>query len=248
MKMQGVQKRYRIITFVAAMAWMGTLRSQESGNLYIQSENKQAFYIQWNGNVYPSSTNGLLVIPRVSKGEQVILVGFPLNQYPEYTFHYTMGEKSAGLSLKLAVNNSWSLFDMVKFTQIQGILASVIQKPEEMKTGEALTTGGTGKILEPKPSDTLSQPQIAPEQLVLSATIQKIYNKVGSYGTDQVYVVNNDGKMDTVAIFIPVLSDGKAKTIAQIQHTTPKPAGHADFLFQEIPVLAFPKPSSKSSK
>ncbi len=245
--MKGMQKRYKLFTLLAAMVWVGTARAQEAGNLYIQSENNQAFYAQWNGNVYPSSTNGMLVIPKVPRGEQVIQIGFPLQQYPEYSFSLIMGERPMGFALKLAINNTWSLFDMVKLTQIQGTLSSVVQKKAETKVEDMGIKPEINKVPDTRTEDTIARQPITPAQLALAATIQKIYDKAGNYGTDQVYVVNNDGKMDTVAIFIPVLSEVNTKTMAMGKGTGRMPV-NPDTMSQAV-IWQRPLPTSpKSSK
>jgi hypothetical protein len=44
--------------------------------------------------------------------------------------------------------------------------------------------------------------------------IQKIFDKMGSTGIDQVYIITNKGKTDTVALFIPDLKEELLKPSA----------------------------------
>ncbi len=49
------------------------------------------------------------------------------------------------------------------------------------------------------------------ESVAKPVTIQKIFDKEGSSGIDQVYIVLNGTKSDTVALFIPVLKEDQIK-------------------------------------
>ena len=62
------------------------------------------------------------------------------------------------------------------------------------------------------------------ESTIKSLLIQKIFDKEGSSGIDQVYIVQNGSKSDTIALFIPVLKEEQTKQIpGQIAKTSSIP-------------------------
>lgn len=205
--MPTVKSVYTLLILITAVLICNVTRAQPTNFIHIQSENNQPFYVQLNGSVYSSSVTGYLVIPQVPVGEHTLIVGFPRNIFPEYVFTCSMADKPRGYSLKQSVDNSWSLFDMVSFTVTKGVIASKEQlqaaapKPENAVPDKSIT-------IETTPSPNLVTGKDKP---VSMSRIQKIFDKSGSGGIDQVYIVFNGTKADTVALFIPVLPDEKSK-------------------------------------
>lgn len=211
-----------ILIIVAIIFSCQSVVAQLSSFVHIQSANSQPYYVLWNGNLFNSSASGYLVIPKVTAGEQTMVIGFARNQFPEYTFKYTMTDKPRGFSLKLAIDNSWSLFDMVKFTVIKGTVASVAEKAAVARP--AVVYGGTETDLV---STGTGNTFLQASAVRAESGIQKIFDRTTSDGTDQVYIVNNDGMIDTVAVFIPFLVDARPKTTAVFRKRNLSPAGGA---------------------
>jgi hypothetical protein len=184
---------YRMLILFVLAGWFYTAGAQQSGSVHIQSENNQLFYIQWNGEMIYSSGSGYLAIPKMPVGEQTILIGFPKKQFPDYSFQCVITEKPQGFSLKLAVDNSWSLFDMVNFKTIKGGLVT----PEVRALLKPVTGNGErGNLVSAVLTDTAGTKN--------DTGIYKIFDQTTEAGIDQIYVVNNDGKMDTVMVLISV--------------------------------------------
>jgi hypothetical protein len=199
--------------------------AQSGSFIHIQSENNNAFSVQWKGNTYTSSASGYLIIPQVPVGEQLLVFGFQDTSLPAYSFSVMMEDKPRGFTLKQSISNTWSLFDMVSFTLTKGS-----GKPKEKEEKPVLVIKKPA-IPENKPSppemDTIIKP--APVEQPIAITdkpaakktsktnappIQKIFDKANTSGIDQVYIVTSKGKADTVAIFIPVLKDELPKQSA----------------------------------
>lgn len=196
---------YKYLLLFAAVLFCTISKAQPTNFIHIQSDDNQPYIIQLNGNTYSSSATGYIVIPQVPVGAHTLVVGFPRNLFPEYSFNCTIADKPRGFSLKQGIDNSWSLFDMVNFTVIKGALTSkepalgtvspVVQIPIETIPAKPV---GELIVLKDKP--------VAPP-----SRIQKIYEKVSAGGIDQVYIVVNRGKADTVALFIPVIKGEPTK-------------------------------------
>ena len=213
-----ISKIKYLVLCLAVMYCMGT-NAQQTNFIHIQSESNQPFGVQLNGFTYSSSASGYLVIPQVAAGEHNLIVGFPQNLYPEYSFQCTISDKPRGFSLKLGVDNSWSLFDMVNFTVLKGKLVTneqVMQPlpqspPPEPEISKSSETAATKPIEVP----VVSKKESLPVNTAFSS-IQKIFDKTSSGGIDQVYVVINRGKADTVALFIPILKTDLPEPMAEI--------------------------------
>ncbi len=190
--------------------------TQQSNFIHIQSENNQPFLVTLGTNTYGSSATGYLVIPQVPEGEQKLIIGFPGNQFPEYSFLCTMTNKPLGFSLKQAVDNSLSLFDMVNFAVLKGnlyvkvapneVLVKVVEKEAEPLNKAVVNTDS--EMLASKPLAKKEMPALIkePEFSPATSSIRKIFEKATPGGLDQVYIVINNGLADTVALFIPELA------------------------------------------
>lgn len=189
------------------------LHAQQTNFIHIQSEANQPYAVQLNGITYSSSATGYIVIPQVPAGEHILIVGFPRNLFPEYSFICTIADKPRGFTLKQGLDNNWSLFDMVNFTIIKGTLSKELTQALP-QSADPVITKPTENITV-KPVDI--QPVVKKEQATMTvpvSKIKKIFDKASSGGIDQVYVVINRGKADTVALFIPVLIEDTPKQAA----------------------------------
>ncbi len=169
--------------------------AQQTGVVHIQAENGQPFYVEWNGYRFSSSGTGYLVIPRMQEGEQVMVIGFSKGQFPEQIFRYRLGDTARGFSLKLNIDNSLSMFDMVDFSVIRGKTITAAEKREIALEMERVARAGGA--LEKQDN------QFKAVDMSDSSGIHKIFGRITAEGTDLVYVVMNQGVMDTVVIFIP---------------------------------------------
>jgi hypothetical protein len=79
--------------------------------IYIQSADKQPFYVQYNQKTYSSTATGYLILPRLTNGPLRFVVGFPLDKYPEQTFATEIADRDYGYTLQQA-NNQWTLADL----------------------------------------------------------------------------------------------------------------------------------------
>ena len=89
---------------------------------------------------------------------------------------------------------------------------SISQPLSENKSGVVLPNASAEMpiLLKARPVNNKSS-------LLKSLSIRKIFDKAGSTGIDQVFIVFNEGTADTVAIFIPDLKEVFSKAIQQYQ-------------------------------
>ncbi|NCI47176.1 hypothetical protein [Sediminibacterium soli] len=190
--MKRVAGRYKFLIFTVMILWgCRQLHAQQTQFIHLQSEGEQPFYAALGGVQYTSSLNGYLVIPELRPGEYHLLIGFP-STGKEYVFDYTIADRSRAFSMKREVDNNWTLFDMVDFSETRGLSASLWRNRQLALQKEAV--------------------RAAREQARksgVSGGIHKIYDRASPGGVDQVYVVNNGNKKDTIALFIPALEENK---------------------------------------
>lgn len=110
--------------------------SAQTNFLYIQSENNQPYFIQWEGNTYGSNGKGYLFIPQLPNGKQDISLSFPGDQYGEYTFSFTVADKPKGFALRITQDGEWVLMDMVTRELLRGVLSGLpvnINAPKQIQ-------------------------------------------------------------------------------------------------------------------
>ncbi|MBV9988324.1 MAG: hypothetical protein JO301_11640 [Chitinophagaceae bacterium] len=182
----------------------GIAVSGQNQFIHIQSEAGQAFGASLNGTDYNSTRTGYLIIPEIGPGSYDLHIFFP-DDIHQYSFSFSIGSQPRSFSLKQGIDNAWTLFDMVEFSFIRGSIVAKALMP--------LQPESPGSAREPE------KPQALP-----SVRIQKIFEKASPAGIDQVYIVVNGNKADTVALFIPALEEPRPAT--QIAEIGRKPLGN----------------------
>jgi hypothetical protein len=212
----------RSLLVLLVLMFFQTVKAQQARYVYIQSENNQLFNVQLNGKNYSSNSTGYLLIPQLTSGNYTIRLGFPRST-ALYNFNLPIGQDDRGFSLKLGVDNNWSLFDMVSFNVIAA--SAVTEKAKETEEIRAPATPVSSPLsqevkktvetkqaadaeLTPKTTVVTTPAPVAAKTTkhTLQPIIRKIYEKAGTEGVDLVYEVPNGNKMDTVILFVPHLA------------------------------------------
>ncbi len=222
----------------AAFAQQGTF-------VYLQSESNLPYDLQWGDTKLTASSTGYLVIPQVAKGEHRFQVNFGITGTLPNQFTITVGDSPRGFSIRQGIDNVFSLVDMIDNSVIKG---SVVQPENKIKEPEQLIISQPAKTAEPAPQPTVKkeekepqpqpvpvkkqpetvrqQPEIPKAKAISSVSaINKIFDRAGNDGIDQVYVIVRGNRSDTIAVFVPVLKDHEPLPIA-----AGKPASAADGL------------------
>ncbi len=87
-------------------------KAQQNYFVYLQTDNKQPFYVRVNEKVFSSSASGYVVIPKLQNGTHVFSVGFPKNEWPQQVIPVPVVNKDQGFILKNFDNKGWGLFNM----------------------------------------------------------------------------------------------------------------------------------------
>jgi hypothetical protein len=89
-----------------------TIKSQDYHFIYIQSENKQPFYLRTKEKVYSSTESGYLIIPKLESKRLIFTVGFPKNIWPPSDYQLDIELKDLGFQLKKVDSLQWALYDL----------------------------------------------------------------------------------------------------------------------------------------
>ena len=193
---------------------LGSLSAQATHYLFFQTENNQPFYLRLMGSTLSSNASGYLLIPKITDGKYEIHIGF-VKSDTEQQFEVIMEGKDLGFSLKQELDNSWSLFNLVDFSQNKGKTVAVVPK-QPVKPDEEPVVANKVKEEEKqvekkdiKLADTVAkvQEQVKeqPKAKKILPTISKIYDRASVEGIDMVFVVNGTPKSDTVIIYVPAI-------------------------------------------
>ena len=88
------------------------VQAQNLRFIYIQTENRQPFYVKMDKSFLSSSATGYIIIPKLNEGAHYLSIGFPKNEWPE--LHVTLNVKdiNAGFLLKNFADKGWSLVNL----------------------------------------------------------------------------------------------------------------------------------------
>lgn len=99
-----------LISFFSLLIF--TSKAQQNHFIYIQTENRQPFYVKLNTNLYSSSATGYLIISKLKEQSYDLAIGFPKNEWPEQKLTCNVADKDLGFLLKNFGDKGWGLFNL----------------------------------------------------------------------------------------------------------------------------------------
>lgn len=124
------------LLFISFCFWGISAHAQQNHFVYLQTDNKQPFYVQVNDKVFSSSASGYVVIPKLQNGTYNFSIGFPKNEWPQQTIPVIINNKDAGFILKNFDKKGWGLFDMQTLNVIMPATDLAKTEVMENKTDE----------------------------------------------------------------------------------------------------------------
>ena len=235
--------RHHILILISAIFSL-TCFSQPNHYIYLQTENKQPFYVKLDNKVYSSSVTGYVILSKLIDGEYKMTIGFPKHVAPEQAFNCAVDKKDLGFLIKDFGDKGWGLFNLqtmdvtmagdvlVKRSAVAkkksddaftNMLANVvhdstINQKEEIRE-EPPKVAENVKVV-PPPVAVVIKDSSVKEATVHESGITKLLRKKSKDGLQLVYVDQNDGK-DTIRIFMPIEKLEKAKPADTLQVMKP---------------------------
>ena len=233
--MKYLQSSLFLILFVCCNG----LYAQQNHFIYIQSQDKQPFYVKFDKRVFSSSASGYLIIPKLLDGAYKFTVGFPKNEWAEQSFICLVDKKDAGYLLKNFGEKGWGFFNLqtldvimggskeidktiskdVKSDEFSTMLSNVVNDPSIRESEPVFVLesskerGVTVKQVE-KSGTAISAKQASPQPANSIITKGRVSNNAGA--GELVYIDTYNGKADTVTIFIAAddaITDNKPQSI-----------------------------------
>lgn len=194
--------------------------------IYLQTENKQPFYVKLDKTLLSSAASGYLIIPKLTDGNYKLIVGFPKNEWQEQIFNCTVSQIDAGYLLKNFGEKGWGLFNLQsldvtmallpnetvpvnkndKADAFSTLLSTVVADPSILKNDAIKKT-----IDKPAAADSIVTPDIktttaAKEPQVINkpvSIIKKIAESEVQGTFHLVYFDNSKNTTDSIDIVIP---------------------------------------------
>ncbi len=136
---------------ITSLCCLGSLYAQQHHFVYIQTENKQPFYVRMRDKVLSSSTSGYMVIPKLKDGDHDLFIGFPKNEWPQQRINIRVKNNDAGYVLKNFDTKGWGLFNLQTMEVIMPVAGQVKETP-----AKPVQTDGFADVL----ADVVNNPSI----------------------------------------------------------------------------------------
>ena len=202
--------------------------AQQNHFIYIQTENKQPFYVRVGDRLLSSSSAGYIVIPKLQDGKYDLNIGFPKNEWPQQKMNVTVNNNDAGFVLKNFDSKGWGLFNMQTMEVVMSVsnqakkdsattgqadgfadvLADVVNTPSIKQKQVVPASGEVKETVDPKPvpvEEKVSAVAIKEEKKVadIIKPAVKISSTLDNTGRSVVYADSYENNIDTIRIFIP---------------------------------------------
>jgi hypothetical protein len=104
-------KGFWLMVFMLQVSTSGLL-AQLNHFVYLQTDNRQPFYIKHNSKIISSSSSGYIILSKLNDGVIDIMIGFPQSQFPEQKFEIAIDKGEKGYLIKNFADKGWGLFDL----------------------------------------------------------------------------------------------------------------------------------------
>lgn len=180
--------------------------SQDKHFVYLQTENKQQFYIEINSSTLKSSATGYLIIPKLTDGDYTFILGFPKAEYDKQKLSFTVAGKDAGYLIKNFGKSGWGLFNLNSM-KVTMATPSASQELQSANNTDDFTKSLSGVVNTDLSSNKNSVPQDKNLKRVKLLSTSK-----NNSGREMIYIVANGGSYDTVSVFMPAPSGNEIST------------------------------------
>ena len=203
-------------------------QAQQNHFIYLQSDDKQPFFVKLNDNVLSSSASGYLIVPKLQDGRYNLGIGLPLRE-GQQVFNCVLNKKDLGYTIKFSAGE-WQLMNIL--TQKILLPGQVIEKDTAVVLTQEKATDAFSTLLAAAVHDsTLLQSEvktvavtktvdtvaIEPAKIqvsvaVTNSIIKKLENK-NNDGIEMVYLDEFANSTDTIRIFIVAENEIKPEVL-----------------------------------
>lgn len=94
--------------------------AQQDHFVYLQTDNGKPFYVKLDNKILSSSSEGYIILPKMTSGTYKVKVGFPKKDYSEASFTINVAAKNQGFLIKHFEDKGLELFNMETLALIDG--------------------------------------------------------------------------------------------------------------------------------
>ncbi len=105
-------KQFQFIFLSICLLISFNIQAQQNHFVYIQTDNKQPFYVKFDKKVYSSSASGYLIVSKLKAGFYTFVIGFPKNEWAEQNLRFAVQDKDYGYLLKNFGEKGWGFFNL----------------------------------------------------------------------------------------------------------------------------------------
>ncbi len=217
-------KKMGLVLLLAVMGMV--VKAQQNHFVYIQTENKQAFYVKVDKKVFSSTGSGYVIIPKLTDGNYRFSIGFPKNEWPEQQISCKIDKKDAGYLLKNFGDKGWGLFNLQTMeVNMSGPDAGVIPVRSEENKSDAFSNilSNVAKDSSIRKQPVKQEAPVVPATPVVSeevvrqpaaSVVKRLLRNNAKAGMEMVYTVADGASVDTVRVFIPA---GKESVVTKAE-------------------------------
>ena len=209
------------IHLIALILLCTAAKAQQNYFVYIQTDNKQPFYIKMNDKVMSSSASGYVVIPKLSTGSYGLTIGFPKDQWPQQSVPLVINKSDAGYLLKNFGEKGWGLYNLQTMEVTMNGATGTVKQSTTAGSDDIFTNTLSGAantdlsvVKKEKPAEPVKE-IVKPEVVKMEEAKKEIVKAVKETGVNKIQKINSindvDGKSlsyidntDTINIFIPL--------------------------------------------
>ena len=191
------------------------LHAQQYYFAYVQTDNKQPFYVKVNDKLLSSSASGYVVIPKLISGNYTLTFGFPKEQFPQQTINLNIAAADAGFLLKDFGAKGWGLFNLETMqvamnNSVESNTPAPVVSNDDVFSNTLSGAANTDLSVPKKPvavvvPETKPVIVIAEEKVTKPITtnlIKRINSSTDADGRSYTYVDGTGEKNDTINVFI----------------------------------------------
>lgn len=210
-----------VLYLITMLLLSSVSQAQQYYFVYMQTDNKQPFYIKVNDKVMSSSASGYVVIPKLTTGNYTVTVGFPKDQWPQQTMSLGITNADAGYLLKNFGEKGWGLYNLQTMAVVMNNSTGGAEKPSGEVVGDVFTntlSGAANTELASAKNIKVEKPAVVQQSkkevvtaieekqatVLVKNTIQKLNSSTDEDGKSYTYIDRSAGATDTINVFIPV--------------------------------------------
>lgn len=153
----------RLVLSVVLLFSCFVMQAQQNHFIYLQTENRQPFYVKMGKVIYNSTVSGYLIISKLKEGNYDFLIGFVNAEKGEQEFRCTVARQDVGYILRQFGEKGWGLFNL---QTLQVTMAGVKENNKEnVPNNTTVKTDDFSQML----STVVNDPAIKYEQKELPA-------------------------------------------------------------------------------